>query len=239
MLLGIGPDGHTASLFPGQSTLSERRRLVVGVPEAGLEPFVPRISMTIPALTASQRIVILASGREQGRRHRRGLRPRLGARPAGAVLAAGSRGQADHGAARPRRRLRTGSAGALLSEVIGVDLGGTKVAVARLVDGKLSESTLEPTQAGDTDALIDQLAAMVDGAAQRWARRRRRRRALDRRVRHRTRAARRSTCRCPTCRCVRCSANASAFLCSSTTTPPSPRWPRPTTIRCAWSPATW
>jgi 6-phosphogluconolactonase len=62
VLLGIGPDGHTASLFPGQSTLSERQRLVVGVPQAGLEPFVPRISMTIPALTASQRIVILASG---------------------------------------------------------------------------------------------------------------------------------------------------------------------------------
>lgn len=62
VLLGIGPDGHTASLFPGQSTLSERQRLVVGVPEAGLEPFVPRISMTIPALTASQRIIILAAG---------------------------------------------------------------------------------------------------------------------------------------------------------------------------------
>jgi 6-phosphogluconolactonase len=62
VLLGIGPDGHTASLFPGQSTLSERQRLVVGVPEAGLEPFVPRISMTVPALTAGKRIVILASG---------------------------------------------------------------------------------------------------------------------------------------------------------------------------------
>jgi len=62
VLLGIGPDGHTASLFPGQSTLSERQRLVVGVPEAGLEPFVPRISLTIPALTASQRILILAAG---------------------------------------------------------------------------------------------------------------------------------------------------------------------------------
>lgn len=62
LLLGIGPDGHTASLFPGQSTLSERQRLVVGVPQAGLEPFVPRISMTIPALTASQQIVILAAG---------------------------------------------------------------------------------------------------------------------------------------------------------------------------------
>ena len=62
MLLGIGPDGHTASLFPGQETLSERKRLVVGVPQAGLEPFVARISMTVAALTASQRIVILAAG---------------------------------------------------------------------------------------------------------------------------------------------------------------------------------
>jgi 6-phosphogluconolactonase len=62
VLLGIGPDGHTASLFPGQPTLAERACLVVGVPEAGLEPFVPRVSLTIPALTSSRRIVFLASG---------------------------------------------------------------------------------------------------------------------------------------------------------------------------------
>src|SRR5438045_4836058 len=42
VLLGIGPDGHTASLFPRQATLQERMRLVVGVPQAGMEPFVPR-----------------------------------------------------------------------------------------------------------------------------------------------------------------------------------------------------
>lgn len=62
LLLGIGPDGHCASLFPHQDTLNERDRLVVGVPHAGLEPFVPRISLTLPALTSAQQIVVLATG---------------------------------------------------------------------------------------------------------------------------------------------------------------------------------
>ncbi len=62
LLLGIGPDGHCASLFPNQETLSERSRLVVGVPEAGLEPFVPRISLTLPALTAARHVVFLVTG---------------------------------------------------------------------------------------------------------------------------------------------------------------------------------
>jgi 6-phosphogluconolactonase len=62
VLLGIGQDGHTASLFPGQQSLSERSRLVVGVPEAGLEPFVPRVSLTIPALTSARQVVFLISG---------------------------------------------------------------------------------------------------------------------------------------------------------------------------------
>lgn len=62
VLLGIGPDGHLASLFPDQPTLKERSRLVIGVPEAGLEPYVPRISLTFPALTAGRKIVFLATG---------------------------------------------------------------------------------------------------------------------------------------------------------------------------------
>jgi len=62
VLLGIGPDGHTASLFPGQPSLSVRDRLAVAVPEAGLEPFVPRVSLTLPALTAARQVVVLAEG---------------------------------------------------------------------------------------------------------------------------------------------------------------------------------
>ena len=62
VLLGLGPDGHIASLFPDQKTLSESSRLVVGVAEAGHEPYVPRVSLTLPALTASQQIVVLVTG---------------------------------------------------------------------------------------------------------------------------------------------------------------------------------
>lgn len=62
VLLGIGPDGHTASLFPDQVTLEERSRMVVGVEHAGLEPFVPRVSFTLPRLARSRHVVFLVSG---------------------------------------------------------------------------------------------------------------------------------------------------------------------------------
>jgi 6-phosphogluconolactonase len=62
MLLGIGPDGHTLSLFPHQETLSERKRLVVGVAQAGHEPYVARVSMTLAAVALARTTVMLASG---------------------------------------------------------------------------------------------------------------------------------------------------------------------------------
>jgi 6-phosphogluconolactonase len=62
VLLGLGPDGHCASLFPDQPSLEERERLVVGVEQAGLEPFVPRVSMTFPTLAAARRVVFLVTG---------------------------------------------------------------------------------------------------------------------------------------------------------------------------------
>jgi 6-phosphogluconolactonase len=83
MLLGIGPDGHCASLFPGQDTLWERKRLVVGVPEAGLAPFVPRVSLTFTALTASRQIVFLATGESKAEAVAEAFGPR--ARPDPAV----------------------------------------------------------------------------------------------------------------------------------------------------------
>ena len=49
--MGIGPDGHTASLFPNAPTLDERERRVVAA-KPGLEPFVERVTLTLPTLSA-------------------------------------------------------------------------------------------------------------------------------------------------------------------------------------------
>jgi glucokinase len=49
-----------------------------------------------------------------------------------------------------------------MSSVIGVDIGGTKVAVAQLRDRKLGEASIEPTERSGADALIDQLVRMID-----------------------------------------------------------------------------
>jgi 6-phosphogluconolactonase len=62
VLLGVGSDGHICSLFPGQESLDERSRLAVGVEHAGLEPFVPRVTLTLPALGHARRVMVLATG---------------------------------------------------------------------------------------------------------------------------------------------------------------------------------
>lgn len=62
VLLGLGEDGHTASLFPGKPAVEEARALVAPVPEAGLEPFVPRISLTVPALLSARHVLFLVTG---------------------------------------------------------------------------------------------------------------------------------------------------------------------------------
>jgi 6-phosphogluconolactonase len=65
ILLGLGPDGHTASLFPDQPSLAEDSKPVVGVEQPGLEPMVPRVTLTLPALASARRIVFLVSGAQK------------------------------------------------------------------------------------------------------------------------------------------------------------------------------
>jgi 6-phosphogluconolactonase len=62
VLLGLGPDAHVASLFPGQETLKVSDRLAVGVEEAGMEPFVPRVTITLPVINAARSVVFLVAG---------------------------------------------------------------------------------------------------------------------------------------------------------------------------------
>jgi 6-phosphogluconolactonase len=62
VLLGLGPDAHVASLFPGQETLHVHDRAVVGVDQAGLEPYVPRISLTLPVIDAARAVIFLVTG---------------------------------------------------------------------------------------------------------------------------------------------------------------------------------
>jgi 6-phosphogluconolactonase len=67
LLLGLGPDAHCASLFPGKPEVEERQRLVTGVELAGMEPQVPRISLTLPGISEARRIDFLITGSDKAK----------------------------------------------------------------------------------------------------------------------------------------------------------------------------
>jgi 6-phosphogluconolactonase len=58
---GIGPDGHTASLFPGAPTLEEHERRAVAVPHEDVE----RVTLTLPVLSGADVVSFLALGPEK------------------------------------------------------------------------------------------------------------------------------------------------------------------------------
>ncbi len=62
ILLGLGADGHTASLFPGHALLQETHRLVAAVPEPAGQPAWPRLTLTFPQINDSREAVFMVSG---------------------------------------------------------------------------------------------------------------------------------------------------------------------------------
>jgi 6-phosphogluconolactonase len=87
ILLGLGEDGHTASLFPGAASLRVTDRWVVASPSGTLPPPVERITLTFPVLNAAREILFLVSGQNKAEALHDVLegQPSREERPAGSV----------------------------------------------------------------------------------------------------------------------------------------------------------
>ncbi len=132
VLLGIGRDGHTASLFPGAPVLAEEAAWVVEA--AGGDPSLPRVTLTLPAINAAGRVVFVARGKEKAEAVREVLSggdvpaarvsPGRGTVTVLADSAAASRAGAGEPAPRvtPRRERR--------APILAGDVGGTKTNLA-------------------------------------------------------------------------------------------------------------
>jgi 6-phosphogluconolactonase len=91
VLLGLGPDGHAASLFPNAPTLGEEARRAVPA-EAQLEPFVDRVTMTVPTLCSGREVVFIVTGEAKADAVERAFgQPPAPATPASLVRAADGR----------------------------------------------------------------------------------------------------------------------------------------------------
>jgi 6-phosphogluconolactonase len=67
IVLGLGDDGHTASLFPGSASLQVKDRLVVASPAGKLPPPVERITFTFPLINAAHKVAFLVEGKSKER----------------------------------------------------------------------------------------------------------------------------------------------------------------------------
>ena len=85
LLLGVGEDGHTASLFPGSPAAEERRRLVL--PVVGTQAPVERLTITPPVIEAARRLAVAAGGGDKAAAVARALEGSAGAMEVPASLA--------------------------------------------------------------------------------------------------------------------------------------------------------
>ncbi len=85
LLLGLGPDGHVASLFPGSPALAERERLVL--PVTGAKPPAHRLTITPPVIEAARRVIVVAAGGDKAAVVARALEGPLAPRELPAQLA--------------------------------------------------------------------------------------------------------------------------------------------------------
>jgi 6-phosphogluconolactonase len=76
LLLGVGPDGHVASLFPQAPTLRMRKRVLPA--EAQLEPFVDRVTLSVPTLRNAREIIFLLAGEAKADAARRAFAEKPG-----------------------------------------------------------------------------------------------------------------------------------------------------------------
>jgi 6-phosphogluconolactonase len=97
MILGIGEDGHTASLFPGSPALSERTRRVL--PVSGPKPPPQRLSVTPPVIEAARLCIVLATGASKAEPVRRALSGALDVQNTPSCLARGGLWLLDEAAA--------------------------------------------------------------------------------------------------------------------------------------------
>ncbi|MBM3163660.1 MAG: 6-phosphogluconolactonase [Chlorobi bacterium] len=85
MVLGLGEDGHTASLFPeDRKNLEETRRLVVAVETPHGQPRIPRLSITLPLINRARTVLFFTEGKKRAE-----LAKKIRSGTASAVLPAG------------------------------------------------------------------------------------------------------------------------------------------------------